>query len=174
MSQVGHPAAQAKSSQDLCFTGGRAPHALVAERAPAAARPGPIVDASGRRLGTHKGLAWYTIGQRKGIGVAWTEPLYVVGLRAETNEVVVGPEGALARTSFDVDGVRWLEAPAGRSTSALVQIRYRTGPVPGRVSTGGDRLATVVLERPAAAIAPGQCAVFYEGDRVLGGGWIVG
>jgi len=179
---AGHPAAERPASQDLCFTGARAPGMLVAARAPDAARPGNVVDTQGRVLGRHRGLVHYTIGQRKGIGVAAGRPLFVKELRPDTNELVVtsdnGLEGELGCARFDVKGLQWLARPAGNDFETLVQIRYRSEAMPARVRVEGGR-ATVELATPARAVAPGQCAVFYGDsagggvtDEVLGGGWI--
>lgn len=178
-----HPAAERPSSQDLCFTGAREPGILVAARAPEAARPGPVVDSSGRVLGEHQGLVHYTIGQRKGIGVAAGKPLFVSELRPETNELVVtdqdGPDGELGCARFEIKNLRWLARPEGDEFDTLVQIRYRSLATAARVRVEGDR-ATIELASPARAVAPGQCAVFYGDsaggggtDEVLGGGWIV-
>jgi len=180
--KAGHPAAGRPASQDLCFTGAREPGRLVAARAPEAARPGNVVDTQGRVLGRHRGLVHYTIGQRKGIGVAAGEPLFVKELRPESNELVVtsddGPGGELGRARFDVTGLRWLARPVSDDFETLVQIRYRSPAMPARVRIEGDR-ARVELSSPARAVAPGQCAVFYGDstgsggtDEVLGGGWI--
>ncbi|MHC5053099.1 MAG: tRNA 2-thiouridine(34) synthase MnmA [Planctomycetota bacterium] len=179
-----HPAAERPSSQDLCFTGAREPGALVAARAPEAARPGPVVDTSGRVLGEHRGLAHYTIGQRKGIGVTAGRPLFVKELRPETNELVVtdddGPGGELGCARFKVGGLTWLARPDASASEfdTLVQIRYRSPATAARVRVEGER-AEVELANPARAVAPGQCAVFYGDstggggtDEVLGGGWI--
>ncbi len=178
LADAGHPAAERPASQDLCFTGGRSPAALVKARKPNAARAGEIVDTSGKVIGRHRGLAHYTVGQRKGIGIAWPEPLYVIELRPATNELVVGPETELARARFEVEDVRWLRDPepldAGEFET-LVQIRYGSRAVACRVKfTGGGR-AEVELDEPARAVAPGQCAVFYDrahDRKILGGGWI--
>jgi tRNA-specific 2-thiouridylase len=183
---AGHPSAARPASQDLCFTGAREPGRLVAARVPEAARRGPVVDTGGRVLGEHRGLAHYTVGQRKGIGVAAGRPLFVKELRPETNELVVthddSPGGELGRSRFEVDNVRWLARPPGNEFDALVQIRYRSPASPARVRVEGDR-AAVELASPARAVAAGQCAVIYGdplrgaggsggADEVLGGGWI--
>ena len=177
MAEAGHPAAARPSSQDLCFAGAGDVSELVRSRAPDGLVPGDIVHAeSGRVLGRHEGLARYTVGQRKGIGVAWTEPLYVIELGADTDTLVVGPGEALLRAEFPVENVTWLApAPAGL-LKCLVQVRYRTRAVPGRVRIEDGGRARVELVRPVRAVAPGQVAVFYaetpEGEEVLGGGWI--
>ncbi len=186
LAEAGHPAAARPASQDLCFTGGRSPAMLIRARAPDAARAGEIVDTGGKAVGRHRGLAHYTVGQRKGIGIAWTEPLYVRELRPATNELVGGPETELGRSRFEVLDLRWLREPADAGElEMLVQIRYGSKAVACRVRVAADGRAEVVLDEPARAVAPGQCAVFYDGQRkpceagpsegdreVLGGGWI--
>jgi tRNA-specific 2-thiouridylase len=210
--EAGHPASDEPSSQDLCFAPGGAVASLVTERVPEVARPGPIVDLEGRALGSHRGLARYTVGQRRGIGLAAGEPLYVVELRPGTNELVVGPREALTCSAFEVEEAVWLgktdmyppmdadgrrlnhvkkgrrigvnrresaddsdagaEDTACREIEADVQVRYRSRPSRARVVGLGGGRARVELSRPVEAVAPGQCAVFYRGDEVLGGGWI--
>jgi tRNA-specific 2-thiouridylase len=185
LAAAGHPAADEPSSQDVCFAPPGGLGDLARARAPASTRPGPVVHLSGEVLGGHSGLAGFTVGQRKGIGVAWKEPLYVIELRPETNELVVGPGEALLRSRFEVERLAWL-APGpgpGGAFEAMVQIRYRTRPTRGRVLPAGEGLAAVELASPVRAVAPGQSAVFYgsreggcrgggECDRVLGGGTI--
>lgn len=174
-----HPAAKTPSSQDLCFAGAGHLSEILAERnargeldARCVLEAGPVVDLEGRVLGQHKGLAHYTIGQRKGIGVATGKALYVVELRPSTRELVVGPEEALGRRSFYVEDVTLAESFTHRELEALVQIRYRTPPQPGRIRFLDGGRVEVILERAARAVAPGQAAVFYHGDEVIGGGWI--
>ena len=192
MAREGHPAAAAPSSQDLCFAGAGSHGSnarpagagdvasLVRSRAPGAFVPGDIVHVDGRTVGRHEGLARYTVGQRRGIGVAWSGPLYVVEIRPGTNTLVVGPDDALLRDEFAVQDVTSL-APGvlrrdGGALDCLVQIRYRMRAVPGRVKPAEGGGARVELARPVRAVAPGQAAVFFaetpEGEEVLGGGWI--
>ena len=186
MACEGHPAAQTPSSQDLCFLALDGPEgandmtSLVRSRGPEGLEPGDVVYLDGRAIGRHRGLAHYTVGQRRGIGVAWTQALYVIELRPETNELVVGPDEALLRSDFSVEDVRWLApgiAPDDEEPiECLVQIRYRMKAAPARVKTESGGRARVELGQPVRAVAPGQAAVFYaetpEGDMVLGGGWI--
>ncbi len=159
-------AARLPESQDLCF----APQGISSLLSPGT--PGPIRHASGRRLGTHDGLAGYTVGQRKGLGLSWHEPLYVVRLEADTNTLVVGPESALYSRHLTATRLRWPRGrPPGRAFRAQVQTRYRALPVPAAVELWGDK-ALVQFQSPVRAVAPGQAAVFYRGDEVLGGGLI--
>lgn len=162
----GLTAARLPESQDLCF----AP-AGVGELIPDA-RPGPILDLSGKELGTHRGLPHYTVGQRRGLGLASPEPLYVVALDPERNALIVGPESALYSRGLVARELHWIAgAPPGEAFRCQVQIRYRAAPVEAEVRLKGGR-AWVAFESPVRAVAPGQAAVFYLGERVLGGGVI--
>lgn len=178
LAELGHPAASRASSQDLCFAaGGGGLRRLLTERAPEALRPGPIYDLEGRALGEHRGIALFTIGQRRGLRVAAGRPLYVVSIRPEENAVMVGPAGALEARALRAEECLWLRRPPGREFRALVQVRYRTPPVPARVRLSGigdGEIGSihVEFETPVRAVAPGQAAVVYDGDEVLGGGWI--
>ncbi|HZU88089.1 MAG TPA: tRNA 2-thiouridine(34) synthase MnmA [Stellaceae bacterium] len=168
------PVADKPDSQDICFV----PHGsyadLVARLRPEAGEPGDIVDRDGRVLGRHRGIGRFTVGQRKGIGIAAREPLYVLRLDPERRHVVVGPRAALAVTRLRLGEVNWLAAapPARAGVAMTVKLRSTQEPVPATLyPTGGAAEAELVLAAPAAA-APGQAAVFYDGERVLGGGWI--
>ena len=164
--ELGLTCARLPESQDLCF----APQG-IAELIPDA-RPGPILDLSGRQLGTHRGLPHYTVGQRRGLGIAAPEPLYVVALDPERNAVIVGPEGALYAEGLVAGELHWIAgAPPGEAFSCQVKIRYRTPAVEAHVELH-DGKAHVHFAEPQRAVTPGQAAVFYLGDRVLGGGVI--
>ena len=174
--RFGLPVADKPDSQDICFVPNGSYAAVVAKLRPGAAEPGDIVDLRGRALGRHAGIIHYTIGQRRGLGIGGqTEPLFVVSLDPERRRVVVGPRAALARGSVAVGALNWLEAspppPEGRPVA--VKLRSAMPAVPARVfaAGGGGR---VLLEQPQHGVSPGQAAVLYDGDRVLGGGWIRG
>jgi tRNA-specific 2-thiouridylase len=122
-------------------------------------------------LGTHRGLSRYTVGQRRGLGLSAPEPLYVVELRPEENAVVVGPEAALYRRALLVQQLHWTSGFPGAEFSCQVKIRYRSPAVPARVRVDGDT-ARVEFAAPQRAVTPGQAAVFYDGEVVLGGGVI--
>ena len=138
-----------------------------------APREGPLVDASGRVLGRHRGVHHFTVGQRKGLGLATGEPLYVLELRPETQTVVVGPRVALERTKASVTDVNWVSIdPPGSALPASVKIRHQHDAARAVVTPIDARHAEVEFDVPQAAVSPGQAAVFYDGDVVLGGGWI--
>ncbi len=163
-------------SQDICFvpTGG---YARVLERLrPDAQRPGEIAALDGAVLGRHDGIARFTVGQRRGLGISAGEPLFVVRIEPDTARVVVGPYEALLRRRLCVGELNWLDdaPPAAKGVRVEVKLRSSQPPAAARVfPDGGDGgAAEVVLDAPQAGIAPGQACVFYRGDRVLGGGWI--
>ena len=160
---------------DLCFvTEGESYRDVLARSglrpAPAA---GEIVDADGRVLATHDGIEQFTVGQRRGLGVATGEKLYVIGLDAERSRVVVGEEAGLYRESCIVERLRWIpfERPSGPQP-ATVRIRSSHAGAAAIVTDRGDGTATIRFDEAQRAVTPGQAAVFYDGDLVLGGGWI--
>lgn len=166
----GLPVASKPDSQDLCFLpeGGLAE--FLDERL-GADLPGAVVDVNGRKLGVHRGMRNYTLGQRKGLGIASSEPLFVVEKRAVTGEVVLGPRAMAVNERFSVAEAAWLADLPGNRFSCAVRTRS-TGQITGcEVETSGGA-AAVKLEKPQFAVTPGQFAVFYAGDEVLGGGWI--
>lgn len=168
------PTAERADSQDLCFVSDKDYHRFLNEHAPGAARPGPIVNREGRALGEHKGLPFYTIGQRKGIGVAAREAYYVLGADPERNALIVGFESELGQTAMQVGRVNWVSgnAPEGPFTAGI-KIRYRAAERRGTVTPIGSDRAGVAFDEPARDITPGQAAVFYDGDVCLGGGIIL-
>ena len=168
---MGLSVADREESQDLCFVGGGDYRSFLRRHAPQAVHPGPIVNLSGRRLGTHKGLALYTIGQRKGLGVAATEPLYVLAMHAGSNTLVVGPEAELGRRELTAGGVsftsgNWPTEPL----EVTAKVRYRARDVEATVWPLGYGRVRVTFDRPVRDITAGQAAVFYQGDECLGGG----
>ncbi len=157
-------------SQDLCFVGDGDYRRFLSRNAPQTASPGPIVDRQGRQLGEHQGLAHYTVGQRRGLGIAAAEPLFVLEIRPEANLVVVGTAAELGRDRLTIDPMHWIEGPpAEPHLRAEVQIRYRARPALATVESDGRR-AQVRFDSPLRDIAPGQSAVVYRGDHCLGGG----
>jgi tRNA-specific 2-thiouridylase len=176
--RLGLDVADKPDSQEICFVPDGDYAAFVARHVPEAARTGAIVHVDGRTLGAHAGIHHFTVGQRKGLGVSARAPLYVVQIDAESRRVTVGPREALDRTTLTASGVNWIagEAP-GNWIAVTVQIRHHHRAAPARVrAVDGEPADTpraeVVFDLPQPAIAPGQAVVFYEGDDVVGGGWI--
>ena len=166
------PTAAKRESQDICFVPGGDYRALVRERAPDSPLllPGPIVGPGGVVLGTHDGLACYTVGQRRGVKVAWTEPLYVTRIDAAANTLHLGAASDLLADALELEQENWLlQEGEDMPESVTVQVRYRSAPIPCRVERGA-RGTRLLLAEPASAPAPGQSMVVYDGDRVLGGG----
>ncbi|MEW5727948.1 MAG: tRNA 2-thiouridine(34) synthase MnmA [Pseudomonadota bacterium] len=166
------PVAAKRDSQDICFVPDGDYAALVARLRPGAAEPGEIVDRDGRVLGDHRGVIHFTIGQRKGLGIGGGgAPLYVLGLDPARRRVVVGPREALGCSLIRLRGVNWL---GGDEREARVAVKVRSTRPPAAATLvrldGGE--AEVRLDHPEEGVAPGQACVFYDGDRVLGGGWI--
>jgi len=170
---LGLPTADKTESQEICFVPDDNYAAFLQSRRPGAFRPGPIADLEGRTLGQHAGLPGFTIGQRRGLGLAGTRPLYVVGLDPATNTVVAGPDEALSQRSLLAAGVRYISRrPPGGSFRAGVRIRYRHPEAAATVIPLPGRHARVEFDSPQRAVAPGQAVVFYDGEAVLGGGVI--
>lgn len=164
--ELGLSVAIKPDSQDICFVPDGDYAGIVQKIRPDAAEPGEIVDLSGRVLGTHRGLIHFTVGQRRGIEIGGqAEPLYVVRLEPATRRLVVGPREALAVSAALLDEVNWIGG--GYEGPMTVKVRSLAKPVPARFD--GTR---VRFDDPAYGVSPGQAAVLYAGDRVLGGGWI--
>ena len=175
--RLGLAVAAKPDSQDICFVpDGR--YAGVIERLrPGAAEPGAIVDRAGRVLGRHEGIIRFTVGQRRGLGIAAHEPLYVLAVDAARREVVVGPEAALLRDRIFTGPLAWIGADmpvADEERAVVARLRSSHPGAPARLVRKADGSAEVTLEEPEAATAPGQACVLYDADRVLGGGWITG
>jgi tRNA-uridine 2-sulfurtransferase len=171
--QRGLPVAAKPDSQEICFIPDRDYARFVTERLPEPAPSGgAIVTESGDVIGRHGGIHRFTIGQRKGLGISSASPMYVLSLKPERQEVVVGPKASLERTVLNASGVNWMEGAPPNPVRARVQIRHRHPAAPAIVRATGDGRAEVVFDTPQIAVTPGQAAVFYDGDIVLGGGWI--
>ena len=164
------PAAKPES-QDLCFLprGGRAEY--LQTNVPELEQPGEIVRRDGRKLGEHRGVSYYTIGQRKGLGLGGG-PWYVVELRPAARQIVVGREDEARQSRMRVRDLHWMLPPANGKCSCQARIRHQHQPAPASVTPGAANEAEVAFEEPQFAVTPGQAAVFYDGSRVLGGGWI--
>ena len=167
----GLPVADKPDSQEICFVPDDDYAGFVARRAPELDRAGAIVDERGRVLGRHGGIHRFTVGQRKGLGVQSPSPLYVLSLRPADGQVVVGPKSALDRTTLTASDVNWIVEPTG-SMRVTAQIRHRHPPAAATVDSTSGRRADVVFDAPQVAITPGQAVVFYDGEVVVGGGWI--
>jgi tRNA-uridine 2-sulfurtransferase len=175
--RFGLAVAEKPDSQDICFVPQGSYADLVAQLRPEAGEPGDIVDRQGHVLGRHRGIAHFTVGQRKGLGLAAAEPLHVLAIEAERRRVVVGPRAALAETHVSLSDLNWLMPlpphPAG--VRVMAKLRSAQPPVPAALYADAEAgEAELILDIPADAVAPGQAAVFYDGERVLGGGWIRG
>ncbi len=159
-------------SHEICFVPDHDYAMFVERKAPEVARGGDIVDAGGRVLGHHAGIHHFTVGQRRGLGVSSQTPLYVTAIDAANRRVTVGPRKALERTMLEASEVNWIEGPPNDGARVNARIRHHHDPASARVTaTEGDRLH-LTFEDPQPAIAPGQAVVVYDGDVVLGGGWI--
>jgi tRNA-specific 2-thiouridylase len=135
--------------------------------------PGEIIDSEGRLLGRHDGIHHFTIGQRRGLGIAHSEPLYVIDIRRQTNQVVVGIRSQVGGRTCRIVRTNWISIPGlDRPTRLLAKIRSRHTEAPATVSPAEDDTAVVEFDDPQPAISPGQACVFYDGERVVGGGWI--
>lgn len=159
-------------SQDICFVPNGNYAEVVQKLRPGASEPGQIIHVDGTVLGRHPGIIHYTIGQRKGLGIGGSEePLYVVNLNEKTKEVVVGPKASLAQKEFKINRLNWLGDTTEQDIVCTVKIRSTQSPLNATVHRD-DTQASIALDQPEYGISPGQAAVFYEGARVLGGGWI--
>ncbi|MEW6613048.1 tRNA 2-thiouridine(34) synthase MnmA [Thermithiobacillus tepidarius DSM 3134] len=172
--ELGLRVADKPESQDICFVpGGDYGAFLKQELGEDFARPGEIVDEQGAVLGRHRGVAYYTIGQRKGLGIAAARPLYVKAILPAENRLVVAEEGELYQHEAQLDAVNWLSGQAPAAPQALwVKIRYRSVPARAVFHPQAAGRGRLVFEAPQRAVTPGQGAAFYHGEELLGGGWI--
>lgn len=163
-----------RESQELCFVKDDSYKAFLARSGRLPDRPGPIVTAKGKMIGHHRGLHNYTVGQRRGINVPGPAPYYVIRLDPDNNRLVVGFKPELAATKCLVTRINWIKGePPAANTAVFTRLRYRHCETESSLSLVDPHTARVHFHEPQNAITPGQAAVFYEGDRVLGGGWIV-
>jgi tRNA-specific 2-thiouridylase len=161
-------------SQEICFVPNQDYAGLVQRRTPEAFRPGELVTTDGKTVGKHEGHQHFTIGQRKGVGVAFGHPIYVVDIDPAENRVTVGDKSQLARDGLIARQVNFLSSRPREAVSmkCLAKIRYNHEPVPAMMKITGDDEFEVRFDQPQAAVTPGQAVVLYDGDIVLGGGWI--
>jgi tRNA-specific 2-thiouridylase len=171
--RLGLTVADKPDSQEICFVPSGDYAAFVAKKQPDVARGGAIVDERGAKIGEHAGVHRFTIGQRKGLGIAGPQPLYVLKLDPDTSTVMVGAREALERTTLTASGVNWISTEAPSDWLRVdAQIRHRHAAAPGHVRALTERRAELEFDSPQQAITPGQAVVFYDGDVVVGGGWI--
>lgn len=159
-------------SQDVCFIKGQSYGDFLNRWGKLESKPGFIEDISGTVIGEHKGLHLFTIGQRKGINCPAPAPYYVVRINPAENRLTVGTKADLIAGECRVNSINWIREPTAPVFHALTKLRYRHKPAPATVMIRDDYRATVRFDSPQSAVTPGQGAVFYEGDEVLGGGWI--
>jgi tRNA-specific 2-thiouridylase len=171
--EVGLKVHDKPESQEICFIQESTYHIFLKERLGESIEPGPIVDLEGHVLGRHKGIPFYTIGQRRGLGLAKGKPLYVIGIDRLKNAILVGEEKHAYSDTFVVDDPNWIVSPKTASTfPAKVKIRYNHPGSEAELCLRGKGEVEVKFRSPQKAITPGQAAVFYDGETVLGGGWI--
>ncbi len=169
----GLPAAERPESQEVCFVPDDDYRSFLRERAAGALRPGDMVMTDGTHIGRHDGVALFTVGQRRGLGIAAGERLYVVRIEPERDRVVLGRREELSVLEMRLSQMHYLSGSApGTPVRAQVKVRYRSAPIPCILHPEGNEPARVVLDLPASAAAPGQAAVLYDNETVLGGGII--
>ena len=167
--ELGIVVAQKDDSQDICFIPD-GDYIGFLERSAVESTPGDFVLTDGRVIGRHQGIHRYTVGQRRGMGIAWSEPLYVISIEPENNRVIVGTERELYHDGFTMDKCNWLQSPLQSDLSC--KIRYRHKAVPCEVELLADGRARVQFAAREKGVTPGQVAVVYKDDEVIGGGWI--
>lgn len=171
---IGLDVADKPDSQDICFVPNGDYAGVIKRLRPDCDLPGEIRHMDGELLGTHQGVVHYTVGQRRGLGVATGDPLYVVSIDADKREVVVGPREALARTRIMLDDVNWIGGQEAVNLPVRARIRSTGEPAHAELTLKADGVAEIILAKSEEGVAPGQACVFYaiDSDRILGGGWI--
>ena len=172
--KYGLPVAAKPDSQDICFVPDGDYAKVIAKMRPDACKPGEIVHVDGQVLGNHEGIIHFTVGQRKGLGISSEEPLYVIKLDGKNRRVTVGPKSALLTKTFRLRDLNWLAGDEAFLPGREVQVKLRSAqmPVAAEMRRLDGKNVEVTLFNPRDAVAPGQACVAYDGDRVLGGGWI--
>ncbi|MBC7855707.1 MAG: tRNA 2-thiouridine(34) synthase MnmA, partial [Pirellulaceae bacterium] len=170
--KVGLRVADKKDSQEICFVTSGKHDEFVRQRQKGKSTAGEIVTTDGRVVGTHPGIERFTIGQRKGMKVAMGEPYFVVRIEPASRRVVIGRQEDLARRELTAEKCNWLVEPPSGSFRCLAKIRYNSPPAPATADVLPDNRLRVHFDEPRHGVAPGQAVVCYDGERVLGGGWI--
>lgn len=173
--QFALPVSEKPDSQEICFIPDNNYVRFIEQELSISAKEGYIVDLSGKKLGKHHGIYRYTIGQRSGLGIPAGRPLYVISIIPEKNEVVVGGAEDVYQEEMLVDKINWIAlVELTSSISAQVKIRYKHDPADAIITPNPKlgKSVTVKFKKPQRAVTPGQAAVFYQKDLVLGGGWI--
>jgi tRNA-uridine 2-sulfurtransferase len=173
VADLGLPISEKPSSQEFCFAPDGNYDRVLAAYAPQALQPGPILDLAGNILGEHRGIGRYTIGQRRGLGIATGSPLYVLSILAAENTIHVGPDSALFQDGLLTGEINWIGTPPAFPFNCTVRIRHGGSDIPCSVSQKQKNIYRIDFDKPVRAIAPGQQAVLYLEDRVLGGGTIL-
>lgn len=171
--RVGIQTAEKKDSQEICFIPDQDYVGFINRYRGPHETAGEMVDTAGNVVAHHEGYENFTIGQRKGLGVAFGSPRYVVAIEPETRKVVIGEKEDLGRTTLTADRLNWLVPEVPESRRVLAKIRYRHEPTPANIRLLDEDRVEVEFDEPQFGVAPGQAVVFYENDRVLGGGWIL-
>ncbi len=170
--RLGLPVHDKPDSQEICFVPDNNYVHLLQKRSPNALKPGNIVDAAGTVVGRHSGHQNFTLGQRRGVGVAFGYPIYVTGIDAQANTVRVGPRHELLHRRLTAGQVNWLAPRPNSPLRVMAKVRYNSPPAPALVTLGASHEMQLEFDHPVAAITPGQAVVCYDGLRLLGGGWI--
>jgi len=170
--QAGIQTANKPDSQEICFIPDNDYAGFITRYRGAQDTAGELVDTTGKVLGQHAGFQQFTIGQRKGLGVAFGEPRFVVRIEPETHRVVIGTKSDLGRSSLDANKLNWLVETPPTEVRCTAQIRYQHTPAACTATLTGDDQLHVEFDEPQMGVAPGQALVLYDADRVIGGGWI--
>ena len=165
------PVASKRESQEICFIPDN-DYVHFLEKSGVVSSPGDLIDSGGNKLGSHGGIHQFTVGQRRGLGIAWKAPLYVTAIDRSTARVVVGPRDELSRNGLSARNCSWADLPPSGILKASCSIRYRQQPFPCVVQLHIDGRLVVDFLEMQQAVTPGQAVVLYDGERVLGGGWI--
>ena len=171
--ELGMGVANKPDSQEICFVEDGDYAKFVINRAPKMATPGPILDVDGTQLGEHRGLAHYTVGQRKGLGVAAANPLFVNRIDTENNAVIVGPRASLANDGLSCDNATWTQTPATAGAQLEAQTRAHGIAYAGTLMSADENEFALQFDDPSDGVSPGQLCVLYDGDEVVGAGTIL-